>query len=154
MVTSLPHLLRYADKDSMAHSRELRLPFLDRRVAEFALSLPPEQLYDNGTTKRVLREAVRAVVPADVLERREKVGFETPEARWFAEPATRERFAEILLDGGARTAALVDRAAVESDIAAQRWRAVAGIWRAVNAELWLRELARAGTRTSAALSGA
>ena len=61
--SSLPGLLRYADRDSMAHSREVRLPFLDRRIAEFALSVPHEFLWRQGQTKAVLRDAVRGVGP-------------------------------------------------------------------------------------------
>src|SRR4029077_3784141 len=85
--TSLPGLLRYADRNSMAHSREVRLPFLDRRVAEFALSLPAEFLYRDGLTKSVLRNAVRGIVPDAVLDRRDKVGFEPPQNSWFSTPA-------------------------------------------------------------------
>ena len=72
----------------MAHSREVRLPFLDRRIAELALSLPALFLYRNGVTKRVLRDAARGHVPESVLARRDKVGFEPPQARWLAEPAS------------------------------------------------------------------
>ena len=64
---SLPGLLRFADRNSMAHSRELRLPYLDRRIAELALSLPPDYLFRSGTTKRVLRDAVRGIVPDSFL---------------------------------------------------------------------------------------
>ena len=71
----------------MAHSREVRLPFLEPDVAEFALSLPAGFVYRNGVTKAVLRDAVRGIVPREVLARRDKVGFETPQAAWFAEPA-------------------------------------------------------------------
>ena len=97
-VTSLPQLLRYADRSSMAHSREVRLPFLDRRVAELAFSLPAGFLYRDGASKAVLRAAVRGAVPERILARRDKVGFEPPQARWLAEPAFRERIAEVLLD--------------------------------------------------------
>ena len=75
-----PQLLRYADRNSMAHSREVRLPFLGRAVAEFGLSLPAEFLYRDGVTKAVLRDAVRGLVPDSVLDRRDKVGFEPPQA--------------------------------------------------------------------------
>ena len=84
--TSLPGLLRYADRNSMAHSREVRLPFLDRRIVEFALGLPPDMLYDGRETKHVLRDAVRDVVPPAVLARRDKVGYETPQARRLSKP--------------------------------------------------------------------
>ena len=101
--TSLPGLLRFADRDSMAHSRELRLPFLDRRIAEFALSLPAEFLYRDGITKRVLRDAVRGLVPATVLDKREKLAYQTPEQSWFSTPAFIERAREVLLDPASRS---------------------------------------------------
>ncbi len=132
--SSLPQLLRFADRNSMAHSIELRLPFLDRRVAEFALSLPAKVLYRDGYRKQVLRDAVRAEVPAEILARRDKVGYETPEARWFNTADGRSRIAAILLDGGSD--GRLDRQAVERDLANGAWRDVGAIWRAVNAELW------------------
>jgi asparagine synthase (glutamine-hydrolysing) len=138
--THLPELLRYADRDSMAHAREVRLPFLDRRIAELAFSLPPELLYRDGQTKAVLRHALRGVVPDVVLDRREKVGFEPPQARWLADPALAAHARDVLLDPAARTAAFVDRAAIEADArAGGGWRDPAGLWRALNLELWLRE---------------
>jgi asparagine synthase (glutamine-hydrolysing) len=146
--TSLPMLLRYADRDSMAHSREVRLPLLDRRIAEFALSAPPEFLIAGDTTKRILRDAVRDLVPADVLARREKVGFEPPQARWLAAPALRRRAEDVLLDPGASP--LLDRAALEADVRAGAWRDPTALWRALNLELWLREWSRARTVVPAA----
>ena len=135
--TSLPMLLRYADRDSMAHSREVRLPLLDRRIAEFALSAPPEFLVAGATTKRILRDAVRDVVPDAVLARREKIGFEPPQARWLATSALRERACEVLLDAGARSRGIYDTAAIEADARAGAWRDPAALWRALNLELWL-----------------
>ncbi len=141
--TSMPALLRYADRNSMAHSREVRLPFLDRRIAELAWSLPPAFLQRDGLRKRILRDAARDVVPALVLERRDKVGFETPEARWLATPAAQARIAEVVLDPGAHSAPLLDRAALEADARAGRWRDPNAAWRALNLELWLRAFAHA-----------
>ena len=139
-VTSLPQLLRYADRSSMAHSREVRLPFLDRRVAELAFSLPARFLYRDGASKAVLRAAMRGALPDRILARRDKVGFEAPQARWLAEPAFRERIAEVLLDPAARDRGLYDTAAIDADVRAGRWRDSAAIWRALNAELWLRAM--------------
>jgi asparagine synthase (glutamine-hydrolysing) len=138
--TSMPALLRYADRNSMAHSREVRLPYLDRRVAEFALSLPPRFLYRQGRTKAVLREAVRDLVPDVVLDRRDKIGYETPQAQWLSEPRFIERIREILLDADARSRGFYDTVSIEADAHAGRWRDPNGIWRALNLELWLREL--------------
>ena len=79
----LQELLRYADRNSMAFSREVRLPFLDHRLVEFSLSLPSRMLFHDGWSKRVLREAMRGTVPAAILERRDKVGFATPWTQWL-----------------------------------------------------------------------
>jgi len=141
--TSLPQLLRYADRDSMAHSREVRLPLLDRRIAEFALSAPPEYLYAGGRTKRILRDAVRDVVPAAVLDRRDKVGFEPPQARWLSTAPAVARIREVLLDPVARARGLYEAAAIEADVRAGGWRDPSGIWRALNVELWLLAAERA-----------
>jgi asparagine synthase (glutamine-hydrolysing) len=136
-VTSLPQLLRYADRSSMAHSREVRLPLLDRRIAEFALSLPASFLSDRGTSKRVLRDAVRGLVPSRVLTRRDKIGFETPQARWLDSPRARELISATLLDPVARERDLYDVDAIEADVRAGRWRDPSAIWRALNLERWL-----------------
>jgi asparagine synthase (glutamine-hydrolysing) len=136
--TSLPQLLRYADRDSMAHSREVRLPLLDRRIAEFAFSAPPEYLISGGVAKRILRDAVRDVVPPAVLARSDKVGFEPPHARWLADPAVMQRAREVLLDRESRSRGLYDLDALEADVRAGAWRDPVALWRALNLELWLR----------------
>lgn len=83
-VTSLPHLLRYEDRNSMAFSIESRVPFLTPQLAEFMLSIPEEHIINrNGTTKAVFREAMRGIVPNSILDRRDKIGFATPEKEWL-----------------------------------------------------------------------
>jgi asparagine synthase (glutamine-hydrolysing) len=138
--TSLPELLRYADRSSMAHSREVRLPFLDRRIAELAFSLPPEFLYRDGTTKRIVRDAGRGLVPDSVLARQDKVGYEPPQRRWLERPAFRELVSELLLDDGR---GLYRPEEIERDLQRGSWRDHAALWRTLNAELWLRSLAPA-----------
>jgi asparagine synthase (glutamine-hydrolysing) len=138
--TSLPQLLRYADRSSMAWSREVRLPYLDRRIAEYGLSLPPTFLYSGGATKRILRDVGRGLVPDRVLDRRDKVGFEPPQGKWLNDRRFRALIGEVLLDPRAAARGLYDRTAIERDLKQETWRDVRGIWRALNAELWLREL--------------
>jgi asparagine synthase (glutamine-hydrolysing) len=84
---NLPMLLHWADRNSMAHSVESRLPFLDVRVAEFGMALAEGQRVRGAVTKRVLREAMRGLVPDMVLDRRDKLGFSTPEERWLLRDA-------------------------------------------------------------------
>lgn len=77
----LESLLRHGDRNSMRWSVESRVPFLTTDLAEFVLSLPEEHLLGpDGETKRVLRRAMRGIVPDEVVSRRDKIGFEVPEA--------------------------------------------------------------------------
>jgi asparagine synthase (glutamine-hydrolysing) len=98
VATSLPMLLRYADRNAMAVSLENRVPFLTTRLADFALSLPDDLLIGpDGTTKRLFRRAMRGVVPDAILDRRDKIGFVTPEALWFGEStAMRGRLGAVI----------------------------------------------------------
>jgi asparagine synthase (glutamine-hydrolysing) len=85
----LPGLLRFEDRNTMAFSIEARVPFLDVPLAEVACRLAPDLLVDDtGTTKSVLRAALRGMVPDPILDRRDKIGFATPEARWLKASAS------------------------------------------------------------------
>ena len=82
--TSLPHLLRYEDRNSMASSVESRVPFLTPELVTFLLSLPEAYLIDrHGTSKAVFRAAMREIVPDAILNRKDKIGFQTPEHKWL-----------------------------------------------------------------------
>jgi len=80
--TQLPEFLRYADRNSMAFSREVRLPFLDHRLAEYAFGLPPDLLLKGATTKVVLRESMRGIVPDGILDRKDKLAYAPPQHQW------------------------------------------------------------------------
>lgn len=83
----LPMLLRWEDRNSMAHGVESRVPFLDYRLVEFSLSLPDEFKLRRGLTKRVLRSAMKGILPEAVRRRTDKIGFATPEQVWFLQRA-------------------------------------------------------------------
>jgi len=80
--TQLPHLLKYEDKNSMRHSVETRLPFLDYNVLETALSIKNEFKIKNGWTKYVLRKAIEKLLPESIVWRKNKLGFNSPEKTW------------------------------------------------------------------------
>jgi asparagine synthase (glutamine-hydrolysing) len=86
--TSLPALLRYEDRNSMAFSVESRVPFLDFRLVEFLAGLPDGMKLQRGITKTVLREAMRGVLPEAIRTRGDKMGFVTPEEVWLGKTAT------------------------------------------------------------------
>jgi asparagine synthase (glutamine-hydrolysing) len=98
MLGHLQELLRYTDRNSMAHSREVRLPFLDHRLIEYCLSLPDKFLYRDGVSKWILRSSLRGLVPDRILDRRDKVGFSTPWAQWWSDPAVGPALRERLHD--------------------------------------------------------
>jgi len=81
--TSIPPQLVRADKSSMAFSQECRFPFLDYRLVELAFSLPYDFKIKDGVTKYVLREAMKPNLPEAVYNRRDKLGFPTPEDEWL-----------------------------------------------------------------------
>jgi asparagine synthase (glutamine-hydrolysing) len=83
LVSSIPQLLHYEDRNSMAHSVEARLPFLDYRLAEFCIRLGAHHKLVDGETKAVLREALAGILPEKVRRRQDKLGFPTPETRWL-----------------------------------------------------------------------
>lgn len=77
-------LLRHGDRNSMRFSVESRVPFLTGDMADFMFSLPESYLVSpQGETKHLLRHALRGIVPVEVLERRDKIGFATPESQWL-----------------------------------------------------------------------
>jgi len=90
----LNELLRYADRNSMAHSVEVRLPFLSHKLVEFAFSLPEEFLIHNGWTKYVLRKSMSDILPSEIAWRKDKVGYEPPQQDWLNTPGFKEYFAE------------------------------------------------------------
>ncbi|MBR9817220.1 MAG: asparagine synthase (glutamine-hydrolyzing) [Rhodospirillales bacterium] len=81
--THLPMLLHWEDRNSMAHSVEARVPFLDYRLVEFAFSLSDDLKIRKGMTKAVLRHAMAGVLPEKVRNRIDKLGFVTPEEIWM-----------------------------------------------------------------------
>ena len=83
----LPMLLRYEDRNSMAHGIESRLPFLDHRVVELTVGLGAKYKIVDGETKWLLRRAMDGVLPNAIRDRQDKIGFATPECAWLAGPA-------------------------------------------------------------------
>jgi asparagine synthase (glutamine-hydrolysing) len=127
---TLRALLRYEDRNSMAVSVESRLPFLTVDLVEFFLALPEEYLISSGgTTKAVFREAMRGIVPDSILDRRDKISFQTPEFAWMRQlNSWAER---ILRSDMARQCPLVD-----FDTARREWTRAIGNSRHYRSWMW------------------
>ncbi len=86
---SIPSLLHYEDRNSMAYSIEARVPFLDHRLAEFVMGVPAEQKVRGAETKVFMRRALRGILPDQVVNRKDKLGYPTPLSQWLRESAAR-----------------------------------------------------------------
>ena len=144
---SLPPLLRYEDRASMAHSLEARLPFLDQELVDYILTLPRAAIIHNGWTRAIVRQALHGTLPRAVERRRKKIGFTTPEFRWY-------RRQRAVLQSLMRSPSFRARPYWKAAAVAEGFRrACAGeveesmfFWRAVNAEVWLRVYIDGSTR--------
>lgn len=87
MQFGLEELLRYADRNSMAHGVEVRLPFLSHELVQFIFALPSHLKMQNGLTKYILRESMKTRLPHSIVYRRDKIGYEPPQEQWMQSPA-------------------------------------------------------------------
>jgi asparagine synthase (glutamine-hydrolysing) len=127
------------DQMSMAASIESRVPFLDHKLVEFCVSLPDAWKLSGLTTKRVLREAMKSVLPSSILNR-PKMGFPVPVASWFR-GGWNSVASDVLLDRRSRERGIIDPQGVEQllrDHASGRVNGTDRIWSLLNLELWFR----------------
>lgn len=94
MQQGLGELLHYADRNSMAHGREVRLPFLSHEMVEFIFSLPSIFKMHDGFTKYILRKTMNGVLPNEIVWRKDKVGYEPPQKQWMGNKQLQEMVME------------------------------------------------------------
>ncbi|HEY1114621.1 MAG TPA: asparagine synthase (glutamine-hydrolyzing) [Chitinophagaceae bacterium] len=108
----LEELLRLADRNSMAHSIEVRLPYLDHQLVEFLFTLPAHFKIHKGWTKWLLRKSAESLLPEAITWRRDKVGFEPPQKAWMQYPATAAAIQEgkrVLVEKGVLHRRVLDK---------------------------------------------
>jgi len=120
----LRYILHYVDRDSMSHSKETRVPFLDHNLVEFCLRLPTNFKISKGFSKLVMRKAVGDILPDIVKNRTDKMGYSSPTAKWIQSdlkevfkkeigecynlPFVREDVLKVLLEGAVQKGAYFD----------------------------------------------
>lgn len=137
---SLPSLLRYEDKNTMRFSIEGRVPFLDFTLLRYLFSLPTEAIIKDGWNKYILREAVRGMLPDMITNRRNKIGFTTPEHEWFMKMKNR-------IYGYFMSESFANRKYFNQPMVLKSFQKfIEGknddtlvFWRLLNLELWMRE---------------
>jgi asparagine synthase (glutamine-hydrolysing) len=139
----LPAFLQYGDAVSMAHSIETRLPFLDYRLVELGMALPPAARISAGETKHLLRSHLRQAGQQEIADRRGKRGYPTPAHRWLAADGG-AILREVLLDPGARVARMTDPVGVARAIDRHVAGSYAGgdaLYSLLATELWWQQVA-------------
>jgi asparagine synthase (glutamine-hydrolysing) len=91
MMLGLEELLRFSDRNSMAHGLEVRLPFLSHELVEFIFTLPASFKMSEGYTKWIMRKAFQNRLPDSIIWRSDKVGYEPPQKKWMQESSMNER---------------------------------------------------------------
>jgi asparagine synthase (glutamine-hydrolysing) len=140
-------LLKWEDRNSMAFSLESRLPFLDYRLVERTLSLPEREVIRHGTTKIILREAMKGVLPERIRRRQDKIGFGTPQDDWFRHPSFQDYIRDML-----GSSQFIGRHIIDSKQAlalynmhlARKLNLADDIWRWINLDLWFKTFVEHG----------
>ncbi|MCD4650936.1 MAG: asparagine synthase (glutamine-hydrolyzing) [Candidatus Cloacimonetes bacterium] len=138
---SFQHYLMWGDRNQMRFSLEGRYPFLDNRLVESALGLPSHQLVRDGIRRYLFKKAVRDVVPPTIIQRKDKMGYETPESEWFRSEAFTNFFTEITESQKFRERGYLSQKEVKrmftrhskGEVNASQY-----IWQVLNNELWHR----------------
>jgi len=137
--SNLQMLLHWEDRDSMAHSIEARVPFLDHHLVEFVLGLPDSFKLHRGVTKRVLRAGLTGILPEAIRLRTSKLGFATPEEYWVREQAP-DVFRRAVRDAIEASDGILRQEAnsVADDIIARRRPFDFSLWRMISFAAWLK----------------
>jgi asparagine synthase (glutamine-hydrolysing) len=142
--TQLPEFLRYADRNSMAFSREVRLPFLDHRLVEYCFGLKPDLILNKAVTKVTLREAMRGIVPDEILDRKDKLAYAPPQREWMRGPL-KPWVDEMLHGAERRTDVFNSRTVLALRERSARTANIALVWRVASTEAWFQTMVDAGT---------
>ncbi|HEX7049739.1 MAG TPA: asparagine synthase (glutamine-hydrolyzing) [Longimicrobiales bacterium] len=136
LVTNLPALLHVEDRVSMAASLESRVPLLDHRIIDLVTAMPPRMKFKGGELKSILKRAIQDVLPASIMQRKDKMGFPVPLHLWLRGDS-RSFFRDALLSSPATQRGLFAAREIERllDSEAPFGRR---LWGVLNLELWHR----------------
>jgi asparagine synthase (glutamine-hydrolysing) len=114
LTIGLEELLRYADRNSMAHGIEIRLPFLSHQIVEFIFSLPASYKIKDGFTKWILRKSMEQKLPENIVWRTDKIGYEPPQKQWMKNKIIQQMVLEskkVLVDKNVLQSSILKQAA-------------------------------------------
>jgi len=137
LFASLPALLQVEDRMSMSVSIESRVPMLDHRLVELMASMPPAMKFKGAEMKYILKKAVRDLVPAKILDRKDKMGFPVPLHIWVKGKA-KNFIKDILLSEASRNRGIFNVDKVEKLIQSERPFG-RQLWGMLCLELWFQQ---------------
>jgi len=142
MSTSIQTLLHFEDRNSMAHSIESRVPFLDYRFVEFAFSQPSTFKLHKNYGKYIHREALKTIVPREIMERKDKLGFLSPGEHYWMRNEMKEFYKEMLNSSSFKNRGIFNHKKIETEYKQYlngkstnaRW-----LWMVMALEFWFRK---------------
>ncbi len=132
--SSLPALLQVEDRTSMSVSLESRVPLLDHRILEFIATVPDYIKFKNGNVKHLFKNVIKPILPKEIYERKDKMGFPTPLEKWVKNEA-KEFVLDTLLSNSARQRGIYNISKLEH-IVDKEPKFGRVIWGALSVETW------------------
>lgn len=137
MLTSLPGLLQVEDRVSMAASIESRVPLLDRRIVDLISRMPASMKFKGGELKYLLKRTIKDIMPPEILNRKDKMGFPVPLHIWSKNHA-KDFILDVLLSKRAKERNIINTAHVEQLITSEQPFG-RGLWGLLSLELWFKQ---------------
>ncbi len=131
-------ILHYEDHSAMMSSIEIRSPFVDYRLMEFAFNLPDRLKFDQGITKRIQREAFADRLPKSIVNNHHKIGFATPFQSWLADPALNGYFQDVVGSSSFQSRSIWQGSEIKKRFEKAAAYPNFPFWRFINLELWAR----------------
>jgi len=136
MQTLLPALLQVEDRTSMGVSLESRVPLLDHRVAELAASIPPTIKFKGGSLKYIFKRAIKNIVPKEIINRKDKMGFPVPLSEWYNKQL-KNFLKDVLLDESVKRRGIFKVKNIEKELFVER-KYGRKIWGLLCLEMWFK----------------
>lgn len=136
MKGSLPAMLNVEDRTSMAVGLESRLPLLDYRIAELLATIPPVIKFKGGKSKALFKESIKNIIPSEVLNRKDKMGFPVPLVEWYQD-SLKDYVEDILLSDRTKSRGLFNTEKIEG-LVRREGKFSRVTWGLLCLELWFR----------------
>ncbi|MHB8073337.1 asparagine synthase (glutamine-hydrolyzing) [Desulfosporosinus fructosivorans] len=134
---SLPALLQVEDRTSMAFGLESRIPLLDYRIAELIATIPPSVKFRGGESKALFKKAIKNIVPAQIFNRKDKMGFPVPLVQWY-KGELRDYVGDILLGETTKQRGIYNTREIEG-LLTHEGKFSRVVWGMLCLELWFRK---------------